>query len=187
MANGLVEPGTYRFNEEGVMVNNPADDLKGEIVEVDGELWYYVKGEVRKNIGLVEVDGCWYYVQYSGKVKVSDSETKRVNQTVQEDKVNNYAGGAGTYSFFSDGVMYDPLATEDGEVVNVDGVLYYYVDGHVRKDAGLVKLANGDYIFVTYSGKLKVDAKQTVKESTCNGHTDLIGAHKFDANGVMVK
>lgn len=189
-SNGLVDPGTYYFFENGKM-QNPADDLTGYIYEdADGELWYYVKGEVRKDIGLVEIDGCWYYVQYSGKVKRSRADSVRVNQTVTAGKLNNYTGEAGIYTFYSDGIMYDPLATEDGEIVDVNGVLYYYVDKHIRKDAGLVRLydENGEayYIFVQYSGKLRISGYQTIKEKFCNGHTEYIGLRKF-VDGKMVK
>jgi hypothetical protein len=87
--------------------------------------------------------------------------------------------------------MYDPLATESGIVkYDATGKPWYYVDGHIRKDAGLVYVQRGDlagnYIFVTFSGTLK-KGTQTIKEKTCNGHTEFIGNQKFDNNtGAMI-
>ena len=102
-----------------------------------------------------------------------------------------YPGGAGLYSFYEDGVMYDPLATETGIVkYDATGKPYYYVDGHIRKDAGLVYVQRGDlagnYIFVVYSGTLK-KGSQTVKDTKCNGHYEFVGTQKFDnTTGAMV-
>ena len=87
--------------------------------------------------------------------------------------------------------MYDPYATEDGIVkTDANGKLWYYVDGHIRKDAGLVYVQRGDlagnYIFVTFSGTLK-KGTQSIKDKTCNGHTEFIGTQRFDSNtGAMI-
>ena len=166
-------------------------DNKGKLI---GE--YYVQDEVCKDVGLVELwneeadEETWYYVLYSGKIKKNYvSDGKRVNHTVKAGKENKYSGGPGLYSFYEDGVMYDPYATEAGIVKNVNGVNYYYVDGHVRKDAGLVYVQRGEYtgsyLFITYSGKLKTGT-QTVKDTKCNGHTEFVGTQKFDNTGRMV-
>ena len=169
--NGYVEAGTYYFNAEGIM-RNPADDLKGEI-GADG--YYYVKGEVRQNVGLVEVEGDWYYVQYSGLVK------KAGNQTIAADKLNAYTGEAGTYYFFEDGTMQNPLDDFSGYVQ--DG--YYLVKGRVRKNVGLVQLEDGFY-FVCYSGKVKTGF-QTITEKNCNGFEGAIGIQRFDADGRLIQ
>lgn len=198
--NDLIEAGTYYFYKNGVLDTQEVR-LSGEIrwIEENGNQvgYYYVMDEIRKDVGLVELwneeagEPCWYYVLYSGKVKKNNvADGKRVNQTVKANKLNKYTGPAGTYSFYEDGVMYDPYATESGKVVTVDGVKYYYVDGHVRKDAGLIYVSReeyaGQYIFVTFSGKLKTGV-QTVKETKCNGHTEYVGTHKFDSEtGAMI-
>ena len=200
--NGLLEEGTYYCYSNGIIAT-PDVRLNGEIrwTEEDGKVvgYYYVQDELCKDVGLVELyneeagENVWYYVLYSGKVKKNYvADGKRVSHTVTEAKLNNYTGEAGVYTFFEDGIMYDPLATETGKVVEENGAYYYYVDGHIRKDAGFVRVPAtcewaGEYVFVTYSGKLKVSAKQTVKESTCNGHTEYIGAHHFDERGCMIQ
>ena len=199
--NGLIDAGTYYFLNNGVLETEDVR-LGGEIrwVEEGGKQvgYYYVMDELRKDVGLVEIyneeagEPCWYYVLYSGKVKKNNvADGKRVNQTVKANKVNRYTGGAGTYSFYEDGVMYDPYATESGIIkYDATGKPFYYVDGHIRKDAGLVKLTRGDlagnYVFITYSGTLK-KGTQTVKETKCNGHTEFIGTQKFDnTTGAMI-
>ena len=200
--NGLIEAGTYYFFNNGVLATQEvklageirwSTDNKGKLI---GE--YYVQDELCKDVGLVELwneeagEETWYYVLYSGKIKKNNvADGKRVNHTVKAGKENNYPGGSGLYSFYEDGVMYDPYATETGIVkYDATGKPYYYVDGHVRKDAGLVYVQRGDlagnYIFVTYSGTLK-KGTQTVKDTKCNGHYEFVGTQKFDNNtGAMV-
>ena len=199
--NGLIEAGTYYFFNNGVLATQEVK-LAGEIdwVEEKGKTvgYYMVQGEVCKDVGLVELynpeaeEDCWYYVLYSGKIKKNNvADGKRVNHTVKAGKENLYHGGTGLYSFYEDGVMYDPYATETGIVkYDATGKPYYYVDGHIRKDAGLVYVQRGDlagnYIFVTYSGTLK-KGTQSVKENKCNGHTEFVGTQKFDNNtGAMI-
>ena len=199
--NGLIEAGTYYFFNNGVLATQEVK-LAGEIrwTEEKGKQvgYYYVQDEICKDVGLVELynpeaeEETWYYVLYSGKVKKNNvADGKRVNHTVKAEKANLYPGGAGLYSFYETAVMYDPLATETG-IVKYDetGKPWYYVDGHIRKDAGLVLVTRGDlkgnYIFVTYSGTLK-KGTQSVKESKCNGHTEFVGTQRFDNNtGAMI-
>ena len=169
--NNLVAAGTYSFYADGTM-KNPADELKGEIVNVDGTLWYYVKGEVRGNVGLVKIDGLCYYVHYSGKVVAG------TNQTVT--KTNGFAE-AGTYYFYANGVMATDEVKLSGEVV--DG--YYYVYDELTKNVGLVQLANGDFVYVHYSGKVVQNGYQTVTEAKANDFTEFVGVRKF-ADGIMI-
>ena len=202
--NGLIEPGMYYFLKSGAL-ETPEVRLSGEIIwredekeagKMIGE--YFVHGELRKDVGLVELwneeagEETWYYVLFSGKVKrnyVPDG--KRVNQTIKANRMNKYQGAEGLYSFYENAVMYDPSATETG-IVKYDetGKPWYYVDGHIRKDAGLVYVQRGDlagnYIFVTFSGTLKKGV-QKIKDKTCNGHTEFIGDQRFDSTtGAMI-
>lgn len=174
-ANGLVAPGTYYFNEKGIM-RNPADDLKGYIhKDEDGVLWYYVKGEVRANVGVVKIGEYYYYVCYSGKL------AQKQNMTVPAGKLNGYDIEAKTYYFFADGVMETREVTiTDGEE-GADGK--YYVHTEPRTNVGVVEI--GDYLYyVHYSGKLVKGSNQTISEKRSNGYVTE-GTYYCFKNGVI--
>ena len=119
--NGILPNGTYKFGEDGKM-------LQG-IVEEDGVLRYYVNGQF-KMAGLIEIDGDYYFAGGSkGEITV--------NQVYYVWETNGLMPND-TYEFGADGKMLDGI-------VNKDGKLYYYETGK-PKMAGLVEI-DGDYYF----------------------------------------
>ena len=64
--NGLMEEGTYAFDAKGKLIPG-ATDKNGIVKDDDGVLRYYVNGKVTY-VGLIEIDGDFYYVRSSGEV-----------------------------------------------------------------------------------------------------------------------
>ena len=64
--NGLMEEGTYAFDAEGKLIPG-ATDKNGIVKDDDGVLRYYVNGKVTY-VGLIEINGDFYYVRSSGEV-----------------------------------------------------------------------------------------------------------------------
>ena len=140
--NDLKPEGTYTFDSEGKMIEPNGD--KNGIVEEDGSLYYYVKGE-RNYAGLIQLDGSYYYVRTSGEV---------VHGCKYWITKTNGLMGERSYTFADDGKMLDPQIkdlTKSG-IVEEDGSLYYYVDG-VRTYAGLIEI-DGSYYYVKTSGEV---------------------------------
>ena len=171
-ANGLVPAGTYHFDEEGKMTDRPvAEPANG--IGSDG--FYRVNGEIAKDAGLIEIDGDYYYVTYTGKIKVD------ADRTVTEEKANGLVP-AGTYNFGEDGKMTNPPVAEPEDGIGSDGL--YRENGVVQYDKGVVKIGD-DYYYVLYNGKVKKSAARTVTEEKANGLV-LPFTYNFDADGKMI-
>lgn len=172
---GLLEPGTYEFDAEGKMVNVPEPpEPRNGIVEIDGVLYYYVDDEA-VHAGLIEIDGEIYYAGSGGKLAVS--ETRYVNE--------NWTNGLmdpGTYEFGPDGRLMEPEVGRNG-IVEVNGVLYYYVDG-VATHAGLVRIGD-DYYYAATGGKLAVNTTRYINKDWANGLLP-VGTYSFGADGKMI-
>ena len=152
---------TYTFGADGKMVGASAE---GEIVEIDGKLYYYELGRGVEKY-LVCVDGDYYFAQYKGKLVVS--QTFRAFATNCDKPI-------GTYTFGADGKMLD------GFVTKADGI-YYYENGAPGK-VGL-NLIDGYYYFVDYSGKIVTNTSYYVWAT--NGYT--VGmTYRFDALGRVI-
>ena len=132
----------YEFGADGKM-------LQG-IVDKDGVLYYYQNGKPTE-MGLFVLDGEHYYAQYDGKLIANQ---KYYAWKLHETSVL----GKDTYLFDAEGkVVGDNV---NGEIVTVDGVLYYY-EGGKPVDKGLFMM-DGHYYFALYNGKLVVDQKYYV-------------------------
>ena len=94
--NGLMGERSYRFDEDGKMIDPEIkEEGKNGIVAEDGTLYYYVDG-VRTYAGLIEIDGDYYYVKTSGEVVHGRKYwISKTNGIVKE----------GSYEFASDGKM----------------------------------------------------------------------------------
>ena len=165
--NPLVPDGTYSFGADGKMTTV----VNG--IYFDGSDYYYKQnGVIQKNLGLIEFEGAYYFVCYSGKLKIG---TKYVT-----DSTSNGLLPAGSYSFGTDGKM-----TTVVNGIYFDGSDYYYKqNGVIQKNLGLIEF-EGDYYFVCYSGKLKIGTKY-VTDSTSNGLLPA-GSYTFGVDGKMIK
>ena len=85
--NGLVVAGEYKFDADGKMVINGI---------VDG--YYYADGKLAKGVGLIEVDGAYYYIKANGAIY------KNASLNVTAAKANGLVP-AGKYFFDSEGKM----------------------------------------------------------------------------------
>ena len=160
--NRLLPPGLYHFGADGKMTNAPVENG----INADG--YYFENGAVVKDKGLVEVDGDIYFVTYSGKVKMNST------RTVVQEKTNALLP-AGEYYFCEDGKM-----LKDG----IDPAGYYRENYQIVKNKGLVEI-DGDFYYVTYSGKIKQGAYRTVTEDKSNGLAPA-GTYFFGDDGKMV-
>ena len=135
--------------------------------------YYYVDG-VRTGIGgLVKWNGNYYYVSKSGKMyvgtyKLSDEQAGKAGLT------------GGTYTFDAETGKMIVKEVKNGVV---DG--YYYVDG-VRTGIGGLVNWNGDYYYISKSGKVYVGTYKLSDEQA--GKAGLAGGtYTFDAEtGKMV-
>ncbi len=205
--NDLLDAGDYTFGADGKMINPPVivppteeptptptpgvpdtpaiPEAPGQIVDENGTLYYYLNGS-RNYAGLIYKDGAFYYVRSSGQLAT--------NTTYWVTKTNDLLD-AGNYTFDADGKMINPpivvppteepdaptIPEAEGEIVDENGTLYYYLNGS-RNYGGLI-YKNGNYYYVRSSGKLAVNTTYWVTKTN-----DLLeaGNYTFDADGKMI-
>ncbi len=154
--------GQYTFGPDGKMIGSSAD---GEIVELDGTLYYYEKGKPVEK-GLVKVDGDYYFSVYKGKI-ITDKLAYAYMTSCDLPK--------GNYEFGADGKMLQGI-------VDKDGVLYYYENGR-GVEKGLVKY-NDDYYFTLYQGKVLTNKVYNTYMTSCDLPNDR---YEFGADGKMLQ
>lgn len=166
--NGLKLPcAGYNFGPDGVIEHDP-DTSKNGICNGDGSVFYYIDG-VKVGVGLIQVNGSYYYARTSTGEIVRD-RSYWITQT------NGLSPAAGVYEFDKDGKMILNGWINDGSNT------YYYVDGVRAK--GLTKIGDDYYFFNKSSGKLYKDATLWVADNEEYGFTG--GMYYFDADGKMV-
>lgn len=109
--NGLMEEGTYAFDAEGKLIQG-ATDKNGIVKDDDGVLRYYVNGKVTY-VGLIEIDGDFYYVRSNGEV---------VTDCVYWITWTHGLKEAGYYTFDENGKL---TGIPKNGIVEEDGVLHY--------------------------------------------------------------
>ena len=164
--NGLMEEGTYAFDAEGKLIQG-ATDKNGIVKDDDGVLRYYVNGKVTY-VGLIEIDGDFYYVRSSGEV---------VNDCVYYISWTHGLKEAGYYTFDENGKL---TGTPKNGIVEEDGVLHYYVNGKLTY-AGLIKIGD-DYYYVNSKCEVVRDCDYYISWTH-----DLLpqGKYHFDADGKL--
>ena len=174
--NGLLPEKSYKFDETGKIVFNeeqpsqptppvdpeqPDGEVKNGIVAENGDLYYYENGKLTY-VGLIIIDGDYYYVNSSCRVIHSRNYwITRTNGLLSEK----------SYTFDETGkIVFDqeqpsrPTPPVDPEnptepddelkngIVEENGDQYYYVNGE-RTYAGLV-IIDGEYYYVNSSYKV---------------------------------
>ncbi len=164
---GELKTQTYIFDETGAMV------MTNGIVEENGNLYYYVNGVKQQCLGLIELEGKFYYIRTAGEL-VRGREYWITN-------VNDTGVVARNYHFDNDGVMQNPVY-DKGEEANgvIDG--YYYENGKIAYGAGLVELEDGSIIYVRSNGQL---ATGIYWPTTLNGVLPA-GKYNFGTDGRLV-
>lgn len=164
--NGLMEEGTYAFDAEGKLIQG-ATDKNGIVKDDDGMLRYYVNGKVTY-VGLIEIDGDFYYVRSNGEV---------VTDCVYWITWTHGLKEAGYYTFDENGKL---TGTPKNGIVEEDGVLHYYVNGKLTY-AGLIKIGD-DYYYVNSKCEVVRDCDYYISWTH-----DLLpqGKYHFDADGKL--
>ena len=164
--NGLMEEGTYAFDAEGKLIQG-ATDKNGIVKDDDGVLRYYVNGKVTY-VGLIEIDGDFYYVRSNGEV---------VTDCVYWITWTHGLKEAGYYTFDESGKL---TGTPKNGIVEEDGVLHYYVNGTLTY-AGLIKIGD-DYYYVNSKCEVVRDCDYYISWTH-----DLLpqGKYHFDADGKL--
>ena len=164
--NGLMEEGTYAFDAEGKLIPG-ATDKNGIVKDDDGVLRYYVNGKVTY-VGLIEIDGDFYYVRSNGEV---------VTDCVYWITWTHGLKEAGYYTFDENGKL---TGTPKNGIVEEDGVLHYYVNGTLTY-AGLIKIGD-DYYYVNSKCEVVRDCDYYISWTH-----DLLpqGKYHFDADGKL--
>ena len=164
--NGLMEEGTYAFDAEGKLIPG-ATDKNGIVRDDDGVLRYYVNGKVTY-VGLIEIDGDFYYVRSSGEV---------VTNCVYWISWTHGLKDAGYYTFDENGKL---TGVPKNGIVEEDGVLHYYVNGKLTY-AGLIKIGD-DYYYVNSKCEVVRDCDYYISWTH-----DLMpkGRYHFDKDGKL--
>ena len=164
--NGLMEEGTYAFDAEGKLIQG-ATDKNGIVKDDDGVLRYYVNGKVTY-VGLIEIDGDFYYVRSNGEV---------VTDCVYWITWTHGLKEAGYYTFDENGKL---TGTPKNGIVEEDGVLHYYVNGTLTY-AGLIKIGD-DYYYVNSKCEVVRDCDYYISWTH-----DLLpqGRYHFDTDGKL--
>ena len=164
--NGLLPEGIYAFDAEGKLIQG-ATDKNGIVKDDDGVLRYYVNGKVTY-VGLIEIDGDFYYVRSNGEV---------VTNCVYWITWTHGLMEAGYYTFDENGKL---TGTPKNGIVEEDGVLHYYVNGTLTY-AGLIKIGD-DYYYVNSKCEVVRDCDYYISWTH-----DLLpqGKYHFDADGKL--
>ena len=164
--NGLMPEGIYAFDAEGKLIQG-ATDKNGIVKDDDGVLRYYVNGKVTY-VGLIEIDGDFYYVRSNGEV---------VTDCVYWITWTHGLKEAGYYTFDENGKL---TGTPKNGIVEEDGVLHYYVNGTLTY-AGLIKIGD-DYYYVNSKCEVVRDCDYYISWTH-----DLMpqGKYHFDADGKL--
>ena len=164
--NGLMEEGTYAFDAEGKLIPG-ATDKNGIVKDDDGVLRYYVNGKVTY-VGLIEIDGDFYYVRSNGEV---------VTDCVYWITWTHGLKEAGYYTFDENGKL---TGTPKNGIVEEDGVLHYYVNGKLTY-AGLIEIGD-DYYYVNSKCEVVRDCDYYI---TWTHDLKPQGRYHFDADGKL--
>ncbi len=221
--NNLLPQGQYYFDESGKMTNPPAVDPqppvvdpqppvtepeapKDGIVEENGKLYYYKNGVLKYGVGLIFLDGYYYYVRSNAQLAIGKYWVTNTNGLMDQ----------GMHNFGPDGKMTDPPAeekpTEPTEpstqpseepstqpsepstqpseptqppvkngIVEENGALYYYLNGTRDYGAGLIYL-DGYYYYV------RSNAQLAIGQYWVTNHNGLLpqGMYTFGPDGKMI-
>ena len=151
---GLLPVAVYRFGADAKMLNNT-------VYDVDGKLYYFVRGKESQGDGTVSIDGSEAQIDSDGFVHYTGIFNEE-----------NYVDGIAT-----------PVAKQ-GLVFDKDGEIRYYVDDEPIY-AGVVTDGNGNYYYINSSKKAVKNCSYTIGQTRANGLVES-GTYSFDADGKMI-
>ncbi len=144
--NGIVPESMRNFDETGKMLGVKVVDgetVLGQIANIDGTTRYYEMGQTAM-AGIVLVDGYYYFADVDGEIRTGSKYVWKGNGIVPES----------TCTFDETGKMVGVKVVDGetflGEIITVNGTMYYYEMGRATA-AGMVKLGD-DYYFADVNG-----------------------------------
>ncbi len=160
--NGLLPEGLYEFDSDGKMILG-----KHGIVEENGKLYYYLGNNLQYAAGLIAWEDCFYYVRSNGQVVTGQYWVTNTNGRLAE----------GIYTFRSDGSLV--IKTEG--IVEIDGLLYYFVDGEIQYGAGAILIGDNCY-YIRSNGTCAIGTYYVTNTN------DLLeeGFYTFGDDGVLI-
>ena len=174
--NDLLSRGSYDWGTDGKYYpptvepedpDQPAPEVKNGIYLENGKYYYYVDGVMQKNIGVVKLTDEEGKIFYINVCTYGNLATGKYWPTLRNDLLPR-----GEYDWGTDGRYYPPApepekpeTPEEPEVPEVkdgiyleNGKYYYYVNGVMQKNIGVVKLTDEEgktfYINVCTYGNL---------------------------------
>ena len=167
----------------------PTPVLKNGIVYENGAYYYYKDGAIQYAAGLIQIDEDYYYIRSNGQAAHGNYWVTTSNGLLP----------TGMYTFGADGKMIQEEETEPtptpnpsqptptpapvkNGIVDVNGILYYYVDGAIAYCAGLIEIEENTYIYVRSNGQLAIGVYWPTVTN------DLLpqGQYDFGADGRLV-
>ena len=165
------DSGLFIFGEDGKFQSAQ----NGMLTYLDATRWA-TNGLIEWHPGMQKVEDDYYYfigdvdiggnIMATGDVYISRNTTKR-DVTI-----------GGVYTFGEDG----KLCEYDG-ITEVNGKLRYYENAQLMLGKGLVKIAEGKYIYVRSNGELVVGKEYWVP---ANSYGIEEGIYAFDENGFII-
>jgi len=158
-----IHPVWCEFDENGMLIGDAPDGIHWH----NGKA-YYVVNTSSQHVGLLYVDGAYYYAQWDGSLVAG--KTYWISNTYDMLEPGSYRFGADAKIIMTTG-----LAEENG-------TLYYYAEGKRSGGAGLIEI-DGAYYYI--DGAAQAVCNQTVWVSKTNGLWPA-GNYTFGADGKMV-
>ena len=184
---GATEAARCVFDAEGVFQSNVTG-----VYSVGADTYWLNRGIIEEEAGLkrvVKENGEVNYYYFATQENLDEQEdlvlSAAVNNTVLNGqncwlhKTNSWLP-AWFYYFDENGVILHEDTTING-IQNVDGKLYYYIDG-IKAPAGMIRIGD-DIYYVNSSAQLIVD-----QNYYCSRTNDIMepGYYCFDAEGKMI-
>ncbi len=158
--------GAYEFDRFGQLTGSINGVFKDSATN---DVFYAVDGEIQTALGLVMIDGDYYYITSTGHAIA--------NRSWYVD-TNSYGLAAGTYNFDENG----KLQFLNG-IVEENGVLRYYINGEPQRGLGLVKVGDA-YYYVRSAGIVVANGTWYVGKENAYGFK--ADTYTFGADGKMV-
>ncbi len=160
--NGLLPEGLYQFASDGKMILD-----KHGIVEENGKLYYYLGNNLQYAAGLIRWESNYYYVRSNGQAVTGQYWITNTNGLLEE----------GIYTFRTDGT----LVVKAHGIVEIDGLLYYFVDGAIQYGAGAILIGDNCY-YIRSNGTCAIGRYYVTRTN------DLLeeGYYTFGEDGVLI-
>ncbi len=153
--NGLIDPGYIDTDANGRLYHK-------EFVDFNGRLCYMEYGRPLTNVGVTEIDGSLYYIDYYGEVLCGEIWVMKTNGLTQ----------TGWHYTDENGRFYD------NQFMWTDGAWYYLEKGAVSSKRGVVTIGEDMYYIgwngVVQSGKMWVTTTNDITQTGWH-YTDELG------------